>query len=429
MVYASTFLSHSSTDKPLVEAVARELGQRGIVPWLDVNELQVGMGLGEALKEAVNHQATLAVFLSPEAVKSDWVENELKVAFEKEESLNTKWRVFPVFLGDPQILVQAHPILRERWVNKITGKVDALGIVPKPSPDPTMLAKEIAHKIAGSIYRALEIEKKDEVIIYLDQRGDGLRRGEPDMPAPFQKLNSPVLVFRPDPGLRSRAETLTSSAWEEFRDNIKSTLSDALGPLRRQPRRNIYLAGNAQLGLSYLIGNHFSRDTETVLHCIGRDDIIFTNEEQIRIGTLPGGNPDCETRHLRIPSFPDRGDFRTISLLLCKVTDGDERYIDDPLYHIATIADSPPPILVKHDYFLENTQQVMKYVSDVVALLRRLRSKLGVRHVNLYTSLPFNALPLLAANMLFVVDKVTLMEYRRDLSEMDVKDFYMPISF
>ena len=37
--FASTFLSHSSTDKPLVEAVAKQLSRRGILVWLDREEL------------------------------------------------------------------------------------------------------------------------------------------------------------------------------------------------------------------------------------------------------------------------------------------------------------------------------------------------------------------------------------------------------
>ena len=108
MVYASTFLSHSSTDKALVHAVARELGQRGTLPWLDVLELHAGNSLRDALTEAVRRQATLTVFLSFAAVESDWVERELKVACDLEKELGVKGRILPVFLDTPKIVVKAH---------------------------------------------------------------------------------------------------------------------------------------------------------------------------------------------------------------------------------------------------------------------------------------------------------------------------------
>ena len=41
MIYASTFLSYSSVDGNIVQLVARELGRRGILPWLDKNELNL----------------------------------------------------------------------------------------------------------------------------------------------------------------------------------------------------------------------------------------------------------------------------------------------------------------------------------------------------------------------------------------------------
>ena len=62
MIYASTFLLHSSTDKSLVEAVARELVRRGIITWLDKHELIAGASLNKAIKTAIQRQATVTVF-------------------------------------------------------------------------------------------------------------------------------------------------------------------------------------------------------------------------------------------------------------------------------------------------------------------------------------------------------------------------------
>jgi hypothetical protein len=53
----------------------------------------------------------------------------------------------------------------------------------------------------------------------------------------------------------------------------------------------------------------------------------------------------------------------------------------------------------------------------VVALLARLKREHGTKQVRLFLDLPFGVTPLLAANLLHAMDKVALMEYRRDQRE------------
>ena len=253
LVFASTFLSHSSADAPLVEAVARELGRRGILVWLDKNELYAGSSLSGVITRAVKDHATFTAFLSPDAIKSDWVDHELKAAFEKEDELNAKDLVLPVFLGDPEVLVRDHPLLRKRWCHGTAKLVDRAGVIAENSGGLSVQARKIASEVAAAIYRKLKIEAATDVVIYLDQRGNGARRGEPKMPDSLARLNAPVLVFRPNPGMRSDGETLYRDEWEEMRDTMKTALADALQDIRSQHLRKIHLAGHAQLGFSYLI--------------------------------------------------------------------------------------------------------------------------------------------------------------------------------
>ena len=96
MRYASTFLSHSSADKPLVEAVAIELGRRGVVSWLDIYELVVGDSLSGALAEAIKRQATVTIFFTDNATTSEWVKKELLMALKTHIDAD----LLPVFLGD-----------------------------------------------------------------------------------------------------------------------------------------------------------------------------------------------------------------------------------------------------------------------------------------------------------------------------------------
>jgi translation elongation factor EF-Ts len=128
MIYASTFLSHSSDDKLLVEKVAHELGRRGVIAWLDKNELQSGESLSLALHEAVQRQATVTVFLSEAAIKSRWVEDELAAALQKHDALHESASIIPIYLGDPVSLVSSHPLLRTRWLHPDGNRVDRLGI-------------------------------------------------------------------------------------------------------------------------------------------------------------------------------------------------------------------------------------------------------------------------------------------------------------
>lgn len=436
MIYASTFLSHSTKDKPLVEAVASELGRRGILVWLDKNELCVGASLDEALTEAIQRQATVTVFLSQASVKSDWVEHELKIALQKEQELKPSGRILPVFLDDPEILVRAHDLLRERWLKN--GKlVERLGIVATGGDDLKAQASVIASQLATSIYDLLGIRRASEVAIYFDQRGEGTPRGEPeDVPEAFQSLDVPALVFRPAAGLREKETMVVGEAWEETRRTIKVVLAEALGNARGA--KKIHLAGQSQLGFPFLIGHHFDRSTNADLHCYNRprpnhDNRPFTNAGQPRESPLANGNADCETAHPDIPPLPANTTFETVSLLLCKYGEQplDRKYLNDALAYLKANANVPPPIWVRHDSILTSSEHVMSYIADVVALLGKLRTNHGVKNIVLYTTLPFHALPLLAANLLFVVDSVVLMEYRRDLESQRplAQDMYSPLSF
>ncbi len=141
-----------------------------------------------------------------------------------------------------------------------------------------------------------------------------------------------------------------------------------------------------------------------------------------------GGNPHCEARHPKIPPLSKKPDVDAISLLLCR---HDDKYIGDVLRYLAACAPAPPPVWVTHEDLLASSQQVMGYVADVVALLRRLHEESGLRTVHLYTSLPFHAVSLLAANLKYVIDNVILMEYRSDLKGENPPpgEVYSPLRF
>jgi len=116
--FVSTFLSHSSVDNDLAEQVAKRLGRRGVLTWLDKNELLEMGPLDQMLKQAVQQQATLTLVLSEASLKSEWCRDELRWAIEAQAGAD---HLLPVYLGNPLKLVRSHPLLRERRAPQSTG--------------------------------------------------------------------------------------------------------------------------------------------------------------------------------------------------------------------------------------------------------------------------------------------------------------------
>jgi hypothetical protein len=423
MSYASTFLSHSSSDKPLVDAVAHQLGRYGVVSWLDIRELRAGQALGRTLAEAIEELTTVTVFLSEKSVISPWVEDELVLALEKIDETGKDEMIIPVYLGDPLSLVTSHEQLSSRWLHRDGDRVDRLGIVPKGRTIAEK-ADDIARQVAQSIYRQLKFSESREIVLVLDQRGDGDRYGQPPLPANADVDKLPALVFRPDAGARTQGEVLSGDNWHSLLSDLRFGLSQSLGITQTPELRKIYIYGTAQLSLAYLLGHHFNRNTRTELYCHNsQNGSKFSNKGQARYTPLENGNPHCQTAHPDIPSIADAGRLNAVALLLST-----ERYISDVQDYLSTQPDAPPLVWVQSGQF-NSSDDAMSYIADVVALLTRLKDQHRVRKVFLYCGLPFALVPLLAANLLNVMDNIVFMEYRRDLQGTDARpeDLYIPL--
>lgn len=70
------FISHSSQDKPQVEALAIALRERGFETWLDKWELQTGDNLVAAINRGLEEAQAGVVVFSAAAAKSIWVTAE-----------------------------------------------------------------------------------------------------------------------------------------------------------------------------------------------------------------------------------------------------------------------------------------------------------------------------------------------------------------
>tara|TARA_R110002049_G_scaffold309231_1_gene518955 strand:+ start:4731 stop:5858 length:1128 start_codon:yes stop_codon:yes gene_type:complete len=80
------FLSHSSLQKTLVSHISGKF-EDPIISWLDEKEIILGDQLDGAIKSGIEGCDFFIVFLSRDAIKSEWVEREIKWARDKKHDI------------------------------------------------------------------------------------------------------------------------------------------------------------------------------------------------------------------------------------------------------------------------------------------------------------------------------------------------------
>ncbi len=71
------FLSHTSSDKPFVLKLARDLKSENVDVWLDEWEIRVGNSIVEEIDKALSSHGFFVLILSSRSLQSDWVRKEL----------------------------------------------------------------------------------------------------------------------------------------------------------------------------------------------------------------------------------------------------------------------------------------------------------------------------------------------------------------
>ena len=396
--FVSTFLSHSSTDSALVEKVAQRLGRRGVLAWLDKNELKMGP-LDGALKQAIQEQSTLTIFLSEASARSSWCRDELKWAIEAQKGCDY---ILPVYLGDPGELVRAHDLLRTRFLD-YEGKVNQLGYVceENPSnPDPDAIAEQIA---ATAYHRSIP-EQWSEVVIVLDQRGDGQRRGLPSLPHNINRLSAPVLTFRPRLTPRTKTELLIEADWEDMVNTMTTSLSYALGT-QRNDFRNVLVLTNAQTGLVWAVGKHFDRTCNINLYGYDRFGNVVSNKNQERLIPLPGGNPNS-AQSANETAKKLNGNQPEIALGV-----GSQDMYGNDVRNAVSESESELPLFWIESGQIDNSEQAMQLVADIIASVRHLRQNYDVQELILFWTGASHVALLVAANLTrHVIHKIKYME-------------------
>jgi hypothetical protein len=107
------FLSHNSTDKPLVRTLADDLRSAGVRVWIDEAEIRPGDSLLTRIEAGIAEMECLAVILSSRSVKSSWVQKELDMALVSSLS-DRSIRVVPLLFEDCAVPLKLRDL---RWVD------------------------------------------------------------------------------------------------------------------------------------------------------------------------------------------------------------------------------------------------------------------------------------------------------------------------
>jgi hypothetical protein len=98
--YHTCVLSYATEDQTFVEKLYADLQRKGISCWFAPHDLKVGDKLRTQIYEAIQKKDKLLLVLSEHAVRSDWVEREVELAFERERQPPEMLILFPIRLDD-----------------------------------------------------------------------------------------------------------------------------------------------------------------------------------------------------------------------------------------------------------------------------------------------------------------------------------------
>jgi hypothetical protein len=119
------FLCHNNIDKPMVRWIAKSLGERDILPWLDEDELPPGRSWQEELERQIEHIKAAAVFVGPNGF-GPWQNREMRAFLD--EFVVRQCPVIPVLLPGALATPAALPVFLKglTWVD--LREQDAAGI-------------------------------------------------------------------------------------------------------------------------------------------------------------------------------------------------------------------------------------------------------------------------------------------------------------
>ena len=123
----SIFISYAHADSPFVDRLEADLCQHGFAPWVDRHGLAGGQKWRRELEAAVDRSQVLLVVLSPEAMASEYVQQEYGYASDEGKV------VIPLYYRPCKVpmelrgfqWIEIHPLL---WIPETFGLIHQLFI-------------------------------------------------------------------------------------------------------------------------------------------------------------------------------------------------------------------------------------------------------------------------------------------------------------
>jgi len=103
--FHSCFISYSSSDQSFAEKLYTDLQNNGIRCWFAPEDMKIGENIRTAIDEAIHLQDKLLLILSEASVRSQWVEQEVEKAFERERKDNRSI-LFPIRIDDAVFILK-----------------------------------------------------------------------------------------------------------------------------------------------------------------------------------------------------------------------------------------------------------------------------------------------------------------------------------
>lgn len=101
------FLSYNSFDSRWAEFIGNELQREGIEVWLDKWEILGGDSISSKIQEGLSSASAFVLLLSNNSLKSMWVKEELRFAFQ--QRAKTTFKIIPILLENCEV----PPFLRD----------------------------------------------------------------------------------------------------------------------------------------------------------------------------------------------------------------------------------------------------------------------------------------------------------------------------
>jgi hypothetical protein len=110
--FYSCFISYSHKDEEFAQRLHADLQNKGVRCWFAPHDLPIGGKILDEIDAAIRLRDKVLLILSEQSINSDWVEDEVKTAFE-EERKRRQTVLFPLRLDDAILET------KEAWASKL----------------------------------------------------------------------------------------------------------------------------------------------------------------------------------------------------------------------------------------------------------------------------------------------------------------------